>query len=493
MLMPLDLPPGIFRNGTDLQSSGRWRDASLVRWREGSMQPIGGWQQRVNLTVGAVPRGMHAWLDNSGDRHIALAAHSIIYHISASGTVTDITPGGFTSGTNIATVNRGYGGGFYDVGLYGTTRPDGGTYSEVTTWSMDNWGETLVACSSTDGVLYDWDLNTANNLVALSNAPTSCLGLTVTEGRFLFALGAGGDPRKVQWSDREDNETWTPTATNEAGDFILQTQGRIMQGLRVRGGQLLLTDRDAHTATETGDILVFGFEQVGTACGAVSRRAAAPVEGGAMWMGVNGFFRFNGGVVEDLPCEVSDFVFDNINSSQASQIWAVPNSLFNEVWWFYPSSASTKCDRYVAFNYQEGFWMLGELDRSAGVDRGVFPSPIWVDDVGVSYDHETGFNHDPFSEEVFCESGPVSLDTGENTFTLTKLIPDEQTQGEVTVTFKTRFYPNGAETSTAALSMANPTDVRISGRQMRLRVTGDADTDWRWGIPRVELQQRGRR
>ena len=137
--------------------------------------------------------------------------------------------------------------------------------------------------------------------------------------------------------------------------------------------------------------------------------------------------------------------------------------------------------------------MLGELDRSAGVDRGVFPSPIWVDDVGVSYDQETGVSHDPFSEDVFCESGPVSLDTGENTFTLTKLIPDEQTQGDVTVTFKTRFYPNGAETSTAALSMANPTDVRVSGRQMRLRVSGDANTDWRWGIPRVELQQRGRR
>ena len=320
MLLPLDLPPGIFRNGTDLQAAGRWRDASLVRWREGAMQPIGGWQQRVVLTSSGVPRGMHAWLDNSGNRHIALATNSTAYHISASGTVTGITPGGFTSGTNIATANRGYGGGFYDAGLYGTTRPDSGTYSEVTTWSMDNWGETLVACSSTDGVLYDWDLNTSNDLVALSNAPTGCLGLTVTEGRFLFALGAGGDPRKVQWSDREDNETWTPSATNEAGDFILQTQGRIMQGLRVRGGQLLLTDRDAHTATETGDILVFGFEQVGTACGAVSRRAAAPVEGGAMWMGVNGFFRFDGGVVEDLPCDVSDFVFDNINSNQASQI-----------------------------------------------------------------------------------------------------------------------------------------------------------------------------
>ena len=31
-LLPLDIPAGIYRNGTDLQSQGRWRDSNLVRW-----------------------------------------------------------------------------------------------------------------------------------------------------------------------------------------------------------------------------------------------------------------------------------------------------------------------------------------------------------------------------------------------------------------------------------------------------------------------------
>ena len=33
-LIKLDLPAGIYRNGTDLQSSGRWRDSNLVRWHD---------------------------------------------------------------------------------------------------------------------------------------------------------------------------------------------------------------------------------------------------------------------------------------------------------------------------------------------------------------------------------------------------------------------------------------------------------------------------
>ena len=33
-LIPLDIPPGGYRNGTELDQSGRWRDMNLVRWRD---------------------------------------------------------------------------------------------------------------------------------------------------------------------------------------------------------------------------------------------------------------------------------------------------------------------------------------------------------------------------------------------------------------------------------------------------------------------------
>ena len=139
-----------------------------------------------------------------------------------SNITTDISPADLTAGTLDAVANIGYSGGYYGLGFYGTERPDVGNYSEATTWSLDNWGEYLVACSTSDGRLLEWQLNSGADAAALANAPTDNLGLLVTEERFLFALGAGGNPRKVQWCDRENNTLWSPAATNEAGDIELQ-------------------------------------------------------------------------------------------------------------------------------------------------------------------------------------------------------------------------------------------------------------------------------
>ena len=375
-LISLKIPPGVYRNGTDLESSGRWRDASLVRWHNGSMRPVGGWQARVESAFDSAPRGMVAWVDNSGDSRIAAGTYNKLFSVSASGTVSDITPAGFTAGKLNAAVNTAYGGGFYGTGYYGVKRPTTGTFQEATTWSLDTWGEYLVGCTPDDGVLYEWTLNTGTPAAAISNAPVDNKALVVTEERFIFALGAGGNPRKVQWCDREDNTTWTPSATNEAGDFELQTQGEIMCGLRMRGRTLILTSNDAHIATYSGPPFVYGFERAGTACGVVARRAAVAVDQGAFWMGANGFFAFDGSVAKEINCDVTDYIFCDINRNQISKTYAVHNSEFGEIWWFYPSQNSTTNDRYVAYDYLEGHCEVGQIDRSCGVARGVFDKPI---------------------------------------------------------------------------------------------------------------------
>ena len=234
-LLPLDIPPGVYRNGTEFDQSGRWRDANLVRWRDGSLRPVGGWRTRVATAYDQPPRGMLAWEDLSGDRRIAAGTFNKLFSTSASNVTTDITPAGFTTGLVRSAAFTGYGGGFFGSGAFGTERSDTGNFSEATTWALDNFGENLVACSSKDGKLYEWALDTGTPAAAISNAPTGNLSLLVTAERFLFALGAGGNPRKVQWCDREANTVWTAAATNEAGDIELQTPGQIMCGVQVRG------------------------------------------------------------------------------------------------------------------------------------------------------------------------------------------------------------------------------------------------------------------
>jgi len=490
-LIPLQLPPGVHRNGTDFESSNRWRDVSLVRWHDGSMRPVGGWTTRKTSAFASAPRAMIAWEDNTGGTNLVAGTYNKLYYVNVSHAVSDITPTGLTAGDLSASLNIGYGGGFYSNDNYGVATTSSGVYGEATTWALDTWGEYLLACSSKDGKIYEWTLNTSTLPTALTNAPVSNSSMLVTEERFVFALGAGGNPRKVAWCDRENNTSWTAAVTNEAGDFELQTQGQIMCGIRMRGRTLILTDQDAHIASYSGPPFVYGFERVGTACGIASRKAIVAVDEGAFWMGHKGFYTFNGSVATEIKCDVLDYVFDDLNRNQISKAYAVHNSQHGEVWFFYPSGSSTENDRYVSLDYKEGHWSTGTIDRTAAIDRGVFSNPIWGDASGNIYNHETGYTHG--AVKPYAESGPISLGNGDTVMRVNNLIPDEDTQGEVKVTFKTRFYPNDAEKTHGPYTLSNPTDVRFTGRQLRMKVEGVGNTNWRSGIMRIEARPGGKR
>ena len=492
-LIPISIPPGVFRNGTELQSAGRWYDVSLVRWTEGSMEPVGGWERRATGVLTGKCRGLLTWKTNTNVRFAGLGTPSKLYAMTQSSNLVDITPVGFVTGSDDASSGAGFGIGSYGTGYYGTPRPDAGSVTAATTWSLDTWGEYLVGCSTSDGKLYEWQLDavTPTKAAVITNAPTSCQGLLVTAERSMFALGANGDGRKVAWSDLEDNTVWTAASTNLAGSQILQTSGRIVCAKRVRGQNLILTDIDAHVATYVGQPFVYSFEIAGRACGVASANAVAVLDNMAVWMGQNGFHMYDG-YVKPLPCEVFDYVFNDMNVGQASKVYAVNNSQFNEVWWFYPSANSNENDRYVAWDYVENHWTIGTLARTAGTDRSVFRNPIMVGVDNYVYDHEVGLNYS--GALPYAESGPFQIGQGDNILYINELIPDERNQGEVSATFTTRYYPNTEETTHGPYSLTSPTSVRFNGRQIKMRVTTTSPpSSWRVGTQRLNAIPGGRR
>ena len=142
----------------------------------------------------------------------------------------------------------------------------------------------------------------------------------------------------------------------------------------------------------------------------------------------------------------------------------------------------------------EKHWLVGELSRTAGVPRGVFQYPLMCK-VDTSHsdlmDHEVGNAYD--NSTVFAETGPISIGVGDQIAKVNNVIPDEVTQGDVDLRFKTRFHPNDTERSYGPYNPANPTSVRFSGRQVRMRVDQDQAVDWRVGIMRLETSAGGRR
>ena len=481
--IPLQIPPGVYKNGTDYQSKGRWNYANLVRWFEGTIRPVGGWRKRTTDQLAGKARGFINWRDNSNNRRIAIGTHTKLYHLSESNTLTDITPTSFTTGDADAVLKIGYGYSTYGSFAYGVPRPDTGSFTAATTWSLDTWGEYLVGCSSKDGKLVEWQLNTANDAVAITNAPTSNTGLITTQERFLFALGAGGNPRKVQWCDQENNTVWTAAATNQAGDFELTTIGSLMCAKRTRGATILFTDVDVHVATYIGPPYVYSFERIGSSCGVISKQAVAATDNSCIWMSNSGFWVYDG-FVKPLASDVGDYVFTNLNTQQASKVYSVHLSTYGEIWWFYPSAASNENDSYVTYNYREGHWAIGTLDRTCGTDRGIFSNPLLVSSDGYIYEHEVGYAYD--SQTLFAESGPIELGVGDRVLSLNGLVPDEKTLGDVKARFATKFYPTGTKYDYGPYTMANPTSFRITGRQIAVKLEGNTLSDWRVGTIRFD-------
>lgn len=463
MLITLKLPPGLYANGTEYMAKGRFYSANLVRWYEGVMQPIGGWEERTDDPVSGVPRALVAWMDNSSGVWVGIGTNEGLFVQDRGATVYDITPAAFTPGEADATTGGGYGDGLFGEGYFGTPRLDTEDVIPAASWSLDTWGENLVGVMDQDGNIYEWDLITATPAEQIANSP-SCASVLVSDSRHMMALGANGNPRLVMWSDREDNTDWTPTALSQAGDIQLQTQGQIMCGRRVKDTNLIFTDSDVHSMQFIGMPYIFNTQRIGSGCGVVSRQAVAVIDSQAFWMTDNGFWTYNG-IVRPLLSDVGDFVFLDMNASQKSKISAFLNSQYNEVWWLYPSAESLECDSYVTYNYGDNTWNLGRVNRTCGADKGALNNPIMASPDGLIYEHETGVNHDGAKPFALC--GPLEIDpSGDRVMMVRRIIPDERNVGDVEVSFRTRFWPNLTDTVFGPYQMTSPTDTRFTARQV---------------------------
>jgi len=500
--IPLKLPPGLMRNGTKYQAKGRWYDADLVRWNSGAMMAVGGWQKVMTTTGGtadidlsAVIRGALAWRANSQKPWLALGTNAKAYSFS-EGVLDEITPAsGYTAGGADATLTvSNYGNALYSGFAYGEGDPAQGTLVEANSWQFDSFGQKLIACCYSDGKILSYNL-TGDLAVVDASAPTSCKAVVVTPERFVVALGAGGDGRKVQWSDQEDETTWTAAEGNDAGDFILPGAGQLMCGRRARNETLLWTDHDIFAMRWIGGTLVYTFAPLGANCGIISRQAVALVEGKAIWMSHRGFYLYDG-FVQPIPCEISDYIFSDINKTQRSKIAAIPFSEWGEVWFCYPSAGSTENDRIAIYNYVEGHFSLAQLSRTGGVDRGAFEYPMLTDATGAVYDHERGDGFvdtdDSTTLVPSAESGPIEIARGDQIMMIRGIVPDDKTLGDVSAELYAALYPDATETSQTGITLANPTSVRLSGRQVRLKII-QVNVGWRVGVPRLNVVPGGLR
>jgi hypothetical protein len=297
------------------------------------------------------------------------------------------------------TLGYGWSTSTWSTSTWGTERDTSSVTLDPGNWSLDNYGQVLVA-TIRDSKTFTWNAGAANartiraststSGASTSNNPTASRLTQVSDkDRHLFHFGTETtignsltqDPMFIRFSNQEDLNDYAPTAVNTAGTFRLDKGNRIVGAVSGKDYTLVLTDSAAYVIQFVGPPFTFSIRQVGSNCGLISQHALTYSDGKVFWMsGEGGFFVFDG-TVKSLPCLVEDFVFtttsDNlgINFNATETIYAEHNTLYGEVNWFYPKSGSTQIDRCVTYNYGENVWTTSSLARTTYVDTGVFDVP----------------------------------------------------------------------------------------------------------------------
>lgn len=431
------------------------------------------------------------------------------YVITASGNASSTASGGgtvtavyaWTVGLIDGTGGAGYGTGTFGTGLYGANNYIAEYWPR--TWTLDHWGQNLLAAPR-NGRIYEWSLNTGTPAAAVANAPARVGGIFVTPERILVATGSNDvtgtwNPMMIRWSDQEINTSWTPTALNQAGDYVLSAGSRIVRGMVGRGANLVFTDQALYRMKYLGDpLLVFGFDLIENNCGLVGPNAVAQQSGIAVWMGMGGqFWMYDGGSVKPIECPVQKYISDNVAWVQQDKIVISTISNSNEFIIFWPDARDgNEISRYALFNYIENTWSIGLWDRTAWTDAGPQTYPVATTSAGRIYYHEKGRSADGAALSWSLESAAHDIADGEQLTAILRVVPDfEEMVGGAAVTINTKAWPQ-SDPVERSLGTVNGTtgklDCRLTARQIALKLSGSsAPAFWRLGAIRLDTRESG--
>lgn len=538
----------------------------------------------------------------TGEFQVVTYVSSSQYTILVAGTATSSgTPavsGTFnyqlTTGNTTFTYGTGWGAGGwsgvttgYTSTGWGSPAPAGlGIGVQLRLWSQSNYGEDLVF-NPRGAAMYYWANNASANVYDRGQIIKASTNIVTKSGtftpdstcpsianfvlvsdssRFTFAFGCNDptgvyattaqDPMQVRWTDQNSVAIWAPSITNQAGGIRLSHGSTIVTATQTRQEILVLTDSAIYSFQYLGAPYVWGTQLLADNISVVSPNATAVVNNVTYWMGADKFYMYSGRV-ETLPCALRQYIYGNINLTEAFQIHAGTNEGYNEIWWFYPSQTGTTAtgdngagtagspnaliDRYVIYNHLERTWYYGTLNgttvrpRTAWLDSPLRAepmaaigytatngagTPVSYTNGGVVYHETTVDNNEtstPVAIDSYVQSSDFDIGDGHNFGFVWRLIPDLTFDGSTSAapsadfTVRPRNFPgsnyglsNSPEVTSTQSYVSTTTYnvqqftqqvyVRIRGRQMAFKISSsDLGTQWQLGVPRIDVRPDGRK
>jgi hypothetical protein len=272
-------------------------------------------------------------------------------------------------GTDLGAYGQGWGTGPWGLGTWGTARGSSTIFFAGRVWSLDYFGEILVAAYNGGSL---WFFDPTQNQPwpravatfggsAVTGAPTDIFALFVSPERFIFTLCSG---MVVNVCSQGDPTTWTPATTNTAFARTLQGGSKLVAGRALAPYlSMVWSDNCAFLFQYTGSLFLYNSALVGRDCGLISPNAAIVVNGMAYWMGPNNFYFYNG-AVQIMPNaeDVRQYILPNIAENVAFQVCAVYFPEYNEIRWYYTAPGNTQPSNYVCFHLNDNCWSMGVAD-----------------------------------------------------------------------------------------------------------------------------------
>lgn len=403
----------------------------------------------------------------------------------------------------------GYGTGTYGSGTYGTARTTSDFVGIARHWSLDNWGEDLMA-SPNGETLYVWKRVTGpdSRATAVPGAPANIEKMIVgPDDRHVLAIGTNlvstgqHDKMFTRWCKGDDYTVWISSASNDAGSKRLDLGSRLITAVKTNNGILIFSDRGLYFASLVGGTDVYQIAPRGATVEIISPEAAIDIDGVVYFMAFGDFYMWNG-TLQVMPCDIHTKVFGTqknpkLNKNSASKTHVRRVSEFNEIHWSYPSLLAEENDSTAIYNYAEKCWYFSSIPREAGrssspsLDRqpyGFYNNRFWIHELGTDGDDGDGFV-EPLHAQLYSSQQDVAEGSAE--VRISKLIPDfDELDAMVDVYVEGKERPQSPVTkSRGPYIVWDDTervcpDIRV--RQVALRIdSNDLGAAWRMGTWRA--------
>ena len=469
-----------------------------------------------------------------GNYTVTEVSSSSVFVISASQEATSTATASINGGDaaydyyyayGALVTGSGYGVGGYGTGGYGsgitTVTPTTGDPLYAEDWTLDNWGDTLIACPNgltfgpavsdpLGGPIYAWSPQ-ANSptLNVIPEAPVANAGIFVAmPQRQIIAWGSTfngvQDPLLLRWCDIENYQQWVALPTNQAGSYRIPKGSKIIGCIQGPQQGLIWTDLALWAMQYVGAPYVYSFNEIGTGCGLIAPKAAASLNGVVYWMSQSQFFALSPNGVQGIPCPIWDVIFQDLDTTNLDKIRVAPNSRFNEISWFYPTNGNGgEISAYVKYNIGLNQWDFGTLSRTAWINQSVLGPPIGSTPEGIIYQHETSVNADGQPMTSYFQTGYFVLSEADVLTYIDQFWPDAKwglyagvQDANLLITFYVLNYPGdtprvyGPYDVTQATQYISP---RFRGRLVSIRIeSNDIDSFWRMGAMRYRFSADGK-